>query len=57
MDLESTNGTFINKEKIEPSRYYELKSYDLINFGMSTRDYILIKVENEEDEPYFKNKK
>jgi smad nuclear-interacting protein 1 len=42
MDLESTNGTQINKEKIEPTRYYELKNNDLINFGHSTRDYILI---------------
>ncbi len=43
MDLESTNGTFIDKERLEPARYYELKNYDMINFGMSTRDYILIK--------------
>lgn len=25
MDLESTNGTFLNGEKLEPLRYYELK--------------------------------
>jgi smad nuclear-interacting protein 1 len=43
MDLESTNGTFINKEKLDPMKYYEIKNYDMINFGMSTRDYILIK--------------
>ena len=24
MDLDSTNGTFLNKQKIEGSRYYEL---------------------------------
>ncbi|CAN0458556.1 unnamed protein product, partial [Discosporangium mesarthrocarpum] len=25
MDLESTNGTFINNERVEPARYIELK--------------------------------
>jgi smad nuclear-interacting protein 1 len=45
MDLESTNGTFLGKNQIEPCRYYELKNYDLINFGFSTRDYILIKAD------------
>lgn len=49
MDLESTNGTFINKTKIEPARYYELKNYDLLNFGFSTRDFIITKVEKDED--------
>lgn len=44
MDLESTNGTFINKNKIESARYYELKNYDIINFGFSSRDYIITKV-------------
>ncbi len=43
MDLESTNGSFINKVKIENTKYYELKNYDMINFGLSTRDYIIIK--------------
>ena len=42
MDLESTNGTMINKQKIEPARYTELRERDLINFGMSTRDYVLL---------------
>jgi smad nuclear-interacting protein 1 len=47
MDLESINGTFINKTQLEPCRYVELKPNDTINFGMSTRDYILIKVDHE----------
>lgn len=42
MDLESTNGTILNGEKIEPARYYELRTKDIINFGHSTRDYILM---------------
>jgi len=43
MDLESTNGTYLNHEKIEPARYYELIKDDVINFGFSKRDYIVMK--------------
>lgn len=25
IDLESTNGTYVNNQRIEPARYYELK--------------------------------
>ncbi|KAJ3117215.1 Smad nuclear-interacting protein 1 [Phlyctochytrium bullatum] len=42
IDLESSNGTFINTEKISPSRYYELKISDTIKFGFSSRDYVLM---------------
>ncbi|KAI8914655.1 SMAD/FHA domain-containing protein [Gorgonomyces haynaldii] len=42
IDLESANGTFVNKKKIAPSRYYELLPGDTITFGSSTRDYVLI---------------
>jgi len=42
MDLESRNGTMINKQKIETARYVELRERDLINFGTSTRDYVLL---------------
>jgi smad nuclear-interacting protein 1 len=45
MDLESTNGTFLNKQKIDSARYYELKPYDILNFGLSTRDYVLMRGE------------
>ncbi len=44
MDLESTNGTFLNKEKIEQARYYELIKNDVINFGFSERDYVVMKL-------------
>ncbi len=43
MDLESTNGTLINGEKIEPARYVELLHTDVIKFAQSTRDYVLFK--------------
>lgn len=42
MDLESTNGTFINGVKIDAARYYQLKSGDVVKFGSSTREYVLI---------------
>ena len=45
MDLESTNGTLLNKEKIEQARYYELKPLDIINFGYSSRDYVVMKAQ------------
>ena len=42
MDLGSTNGTFINGQKIEDARYYELRRKDVITLGMSTREYVLL---------------
>ncbi|CAG8771514.1 1670_t:CDS:1, partial [Acaulospora morrowiae] len=42
IDLESTNSTFVNKKPIPTSRYVELRAYDEINFGFSTRDYVLL---------------
>ncbi|CAM8887778.1 unnamed protein product [Rhodiola kirilowii] len=37
MDLGSTNGTFINDNRLEPERYYELIEQDTIKFGNSRR--------------------
>lgn len=42
MDLESTNGTFLNGVKIDAARYYQLKKGDVIKFGASTREYVLL---------------
>ncbi|KAH7429517.1 hypothetical protein KP509_09G053400 [Ceratopteris richardii] len=42
MDLGSTNGTFLNGERIEPQRYYELMEKDTIKFGNSSREYVLL---------------
>ena len=49
IDLGSSNGTYLNNNKIEPQRYYELKEKDVIKFGYSTREYVLLH-ENSEDE-------
>ncbi|KAF8521505.1 SMAD/FHA domain-containing protein [Gautieria morchelliformis] len=42
IDLESTNGTLVNDETIPTSRYYELKPSDVIKFGESLREYVLL---------------
>ncbi|XP_010931810.1 uncharacterized protein [Elaeis guineensis] len=42
MDLGSTNGTFINDNRIEPQRYYEIFEKDTIKFGNSSREYVLL---------------
>ncbi|GAB6033383.1 hypothetical protein CHUAL_013146 [Chamberlinius hualienensis] len=42
IDLESSNGTFVNNQKIEPRRYVELLERDVLKFGFSTREYVLL---------------
>ncbi|XP_001689019.2 smad nuclear-interacting protein 1 [Anopheles gambiae] len=54
IDLDSTNGTFVNNKKIDPKRYYELHEKDVLKFAFSSREYVLLhensKEDNEEDE-------
>lgn len=42
MDLESANGTFLNGIPLDSARYYQLKRGDVIKFGCSTREYVLL---------------
>jgi smad nuclear-interacting protein 1 len=42
MDLESTNGTTLNGVKLDAARYYQLKKGDVLTFGASTREYVLM---------------
>merc|ERR1712112_707285 len=42
MDLESTNGSFVNGNQIEPARYLEIKHADVLKFASSSREYVLI---------------
>lgn|SRR3990167_1076686 len=42
IDLNSTNGTILNGEKIAASRYVELVFQDCIKFGFSSREYVLL---------------
>ncbi|KAK0429423.1 hypothetical protein QR680_011374 [Steinernema hermaphroditum] len=47
IDLGSANGTFLNGDKIEPQRYYELKENDMLKFGFSSRDFLVMKEKSE----------
>ena len=42
IDIESTNGTWLNGDRLESARYYELKGTDMIKFGTSVREYVLV---------------
>ena len=44
IDLNSTNGTFLNGEKIDNSKYYELRDKDNLNFGDKKIDFVLMKM-------------
>ena len=44
IDLNSTNGTFLNGEKIDNSKYYELRDKDNLNFGDKKLDFVLMKM-------------
>jgi smad nuclear-interacting protein 1 len=46
MDLGSTNKSFLNGTAIDDARYYELREKDVIKFGSSTREYVLIREES-----------
>uniref|UniRef100_A0A1I7XZI5 FHA domain-containing protein n=1 Tax=Steinernema glaseri TaxID=37863 RepID=A0A1I7XZI5_9BILA len=49
IDLGSANGTFLNGEKIEAQRYYELKENDILKFAFSSRDYLIMKEKSEKE--------
>jgi smad nuclear-interacting protein 1 len=42
IDLESTNKSAVNGKELPTSRYYELRSGDVITFGDSPREYVLL---------------
>lgn len=49
IDLNSTNGTYVNNQRIESARYVELKEKDVLKFGFSSREYVMLH-ENSKDE-------
>ena len=42
IDLDSSNGTDLNDEELEASRYYELRDKDILKFGGSDREYVIM---------------
>ncbi|KAJ5708634.1 hypothetical protein N7488_008435 [Penicillium malachiteum] len=42
IDLESSNGSTVNKESIPAGRYVEVMDKDVMRFGTSTREYVLM---------------
>lgn len=50
IDLASTNGTLLNGERIEPQRYYEAKEKDLLKFGFSSREYVVLNDQSVDDD-------
>ncbi|KAK7494818.1 hypothetical protein BaRGS_00013945 [Batillaria attramentaria] len=42
IDLGSANGTYVNNQRIDSQRYVELFERDLIKFGFSSREYVLL---------------
>lgn len=49
IDLEAANGTFVNNQKIEAKRYVELFEKDVVKFGFSSREYVLLHEESKTD--------
>lgn len=52
IDLNSGNGTLVNKKRIEPQRFVELLEKDVIKFGFSTREYVMLHEGSKDDEYY-----
>ncbi|XP_059810354.1 smad nuclear-interacting protein 1 [Hypanus sabinus] len=42
IDLSSANGTYLNNQRIEVQRYYELREKDVLKFGFSSREYVIL---------------
>jgi len=49
IDLGSANGTYLNNQRIESQRYYELKEKDMLKFGYSSREYVLLHEDSGDD--------
>ncbi|KAK5947973.1 hypothetical protein OHC33_011014 [Knufia fluminis] len=41
LDLESSNGTYVNEESIPEAKYVELRDKDVVKFGHSRREYVI----------------
>lgn len=50
IDLNSANGTFVNNQKIESQKYVQLMEKDVLKFGFSSREYVLLHDQSKECE-------
>lgn len=50
IDLDSINGTYLNNQRIESRRFYELKEKDVLKFGFSTREYVILTEKSRDQE-------
>lgn len=48
IDLGSSNGTYLNNNRIDPQRYVELREKDVLKFGYSSREYVLLHENSQE---------
>jgi len=42
IDLGATNKTYLNNKPIDAQRYHELREKDVLKFGYSSREYVLL---------------
>ena len=42
IDLDSANGTYVNNQRIDAQRFVELFEKDVIKFGYSSREYVIL---------------
>ncbi|XP_046398740.1 smad nuclear-interacting protein 1 [Ischnura elegans] len=50
IDLESSNGTYVNNNRIDPKKYVELLERDVVKFGYSSREYVLLHEQSKESD-------
>ena len=50
IDLESTNGTMLNGEKVGGAKYIELRPKDVLKFAMSPIEYVFMKQKDQDNE-------
>lgn len=50
IDLESANGTFVNNNRIDSKKYVELLERDVMKFGFSSREYVLLHEQSKESD-------
>ena len=50
IDLESANGTYVNNKQIEAKRYVELLERDVVKFGFSSREYVMLHDQSQNDQ-------